>query len=200
MDPEQHETKILPYAGAVIRLLQGAVFDDDADIWHKVTSFQRQIHQFFWQIGIVLHLDEREGFAYLSQPDREDEVEQLPRLVRRRAISYELTLLLLILRERLEAFDSSTFDATKCFITKQEIIEAMELLLGEKTDQVKGLNRIDSDIKKAVSYGFLKAASAPQDGLEVLTYEIRRIIKAKITNQMLETIREQLEEADDATV
>jgi hypothetical protein len=185
--------KVLPFAQSIIRLLQGTVFDEDTRTWNELLTFQRQVGEYFNAIGIRLHLDEAEGFAFLTQPEPEDDTVKLPRLVRRIPLSYELTLLLVILRQNLEEFDGKALETTKCFITRTEIMDAMEMLIPEKSDRVKRMNKIDANINQAVSMGFLKEVTGPETGIEDRLFEVRRVIKAKINNEILEEIKRNIE-------
>ena len=184
--------KILPYASAVIKLLQGTVFEDDSKTWTELLTFRRQVGDWFNVIGISLHMDEAEGFAFLTQPELEDETARLPRLVRRVPLSYELTLLLAVLRQTLEEFDGTALDTSKCFVTQREIVDSMEALIPEMSDRVKRMHKIENNISQAVSLGFLRDASGPETGVDDRLFEIRRVIKAKIDNQVLEKIKEKL--------
>jgi hypothetical protein len=177
----------------VIRLLQGTVFDDDSRTWNELLTFQRQVGEYFNSIGIRLHLDEAEGFAFLTQPESEDDIVKIPRLVRRIPLSYELTLLLVVLRQNLEEFDGKALETSKCFITRSEIMDAMEMLIPEKSDRVKRMNKIETNINQAVSMGFLKELSGPETGIDDRLFEVRRVIKAKINNEILEEIKKKLE-------
>lgn len=185
--------KVLPYAQSVIRLLQGTVFDDDSRTWNELLTFQRQVGEYFIAIGIRLHLDESEGFAFLTQPESEGDTINLPRLVRRIPLSYELTLLLVVLRQNLEEFDGKALETSKCFITRSEIMDAMEMLIPEKSDRVKRMNKTETNINQAVSMGFLKELSGPETGIDDRLFEVRRVIKAKINNEILEEIKKKLE-------
>lgn len=192
MTDEISQNKRVPYAAAIIKLLQGIIYDDDSKPWNDLLNHQKQVRDYFRQIGIHLHIDETEGFAFLTQPDTDDA--KVPRLVRRMPLSYEVTLLLIILRESLEEFDVRTADSSKCFVTYQELIEKTELLFKEKADKVKLLSKFDTYINQAVSLGFLKPMDTNETGdPQDRRYEIRRAIKAKITNEKLEEFREQLE-------
>ena len=183
-----------PYASVIIRLLRGTIFDEDTKVWKELLIYQKQIREYLGQIGIHLHLDESDGFAFLTQADTDDEDIRIPRLVRRRPLSYEVTRLLVILRESLEEFDVENTDSSKCFISYQEIMEKIELLFKEKADKVKLLSKFDTYINQIISFGFLKAIES--DGTqesENRRYEIRRVIKAKISNEKLEEFRKNLE-------
>jgi len=81
------------------------------------------LHEYFGKIGLVLQLDEPDGFARLIQPKaHEDEENPLPRLMRKVTMNYETTLLAVLLREMLEEFDVRS-ENTKLFVTQKEIKE-----------------------------------------------------------------------------
>lgn len=143
---EISQNRIVPYASVIIKLLQGTIFDEDTKVWNDLLIYQKQVRDYFGQISIHLHLDESDGFAFLTQTDTDDADVRIPRLVRRISLSYEATLLLIILRESLEEFDVKTTDSSKCFITYQEIMEKTELLFKEKADKVKLLSKFDTYI------------------------------------------------------
>jgi hypothetical protein len=194
MNDERLHSKTVPCASVIIKLLQGTLFDEDTKSWNDLMIYQKQIRDYFGQIGIALHLDERDGFAFLTQTDADEETVRIPRLVRRMPLSYEVTLLLVVLRESLEEFDMRTSDASKCFITRQEIMEKIELLFKEKTDKVKLLSRFDTYIRQVTDFGFLKPVELPEsEENEEMRYEIRRVIKAKLNNEKLEEIRKTLQ-------
>jgi len=59
--------------------------------------------------------------------------------------------------------------------------------LPESSNQVKDLGRIDSAIQRLAELGFLEAVTPEKD-----TFEVMRIVKARITPVELETIKEKL--------
>jgi hypothetical protein len=65
-------------------------------------------------------LDEGEGFAFIRQIEVEGE-EQVPRLIRKRALSYHATVLLVCLREELVRFDSRADDAARLVKSRAEL-------------------------------------------------------------------------------
>ncbi len=182
--------QVAPYASIIIKLLQGFLFDEDRKNWQTLISFQHQVRQYFAAIGVELHLNQQEGFAFLSQPDDfEGEVSPAPRLVRRIPLSYEQTLLLVVLREALEEFDRQNTDVSKLFITNRELKDRIEVFFEEKHDQVRLLEKLDQYINSAVNLGFLREIEVRRHDDQVQTYEVRRIIKAKINNEKLEEIK-----------
>lgn len=186
--------EIPKYAPLLIKLLQGIVYDDDKTTWNDIIAFQQQIRNYFAVMGIELILSEQEGFAYLSQPDNiEGEAVAVPRLVRRMPISYEVTLLCVVLREALDEFDVKNTDARKLFLTSKDIKDRIELFFGDRTDKVKLLEKLDNYINTAVSLGFLKEIEVRSHEANNKTYEVRRVLKSKMNNAKLEEIRAKMQ-------
>src|SRR5690606_27948486 len=95
-------------ASAIIRLMQGVVYrESDEGTWNTVERSGAAVRDHFATIGVDVVVDEEEGYAYLrSRPEVQGE-EALPRLVRRRALTYPLSLLLVLLRKRLLEFETT---------------------------------------------------------------------------------------------
>lgn len=195
---EQHEintNKILSYAGVIIKLLQDVLYEDDR-YWKDLINNQHAIAEYFEKIGIKLVINETDGFAYIYQPELNpdaDEKQKLPRLIRKVPISYEVTLLSVLLREMLEEFDLKEFDQVKFFVTHKEIREKIELFFKERSNVVKLLKNFDSYINSVVNLGFLKIVSEDPKDKDSTRYEVKRILKAKINNQKLEEIKAKLD-------
>lgn len=184
--------KPAPYGAVLIKLLRGPLYDEDIKAWNDLLVYQERIRGYFSMIGLELLLDEADGFAYLTQPEPGGEEARMPRLTRRASLTYEVTLLLVILRECLEEFDVKTTDISRCFITHGEIMEKIELLFKEKANRVKLLSKFDACINHVINLGFLKEAEADDAEPENRRFEIRRIIRARINNEKLEEIREKI--------
>ena len=107
-------------------------------------------------------------------------------------MSYEVTLLLVVLREAIEEFDVANTDNRKLFITNEELKDRIELFFEDKADKVKLLDRFDSYINSVENLGFIKETDVRRFDESVKTYEVRRIIKAKINNEKLEEIKAKL--------
>ena len=63
---------VLPYANAIIRLLQGIIYIDDKE-WTELTVNHSEIRNYFSGIGHELFLDNTEGYAFLKQKDFSEE-------------------------------------------------------------------------------------------------------------------------------
>jgi len=183
-------SETLPYALVVIRLLQGVINYDEKTAWDCLIQYQRDIKQYFSGIGIEVFIQESEGYAFLRQKEPSlSEEEQIPHLIERRQLSYPVTLLSVLLFEKLIEFDMKGGDSTRLFINREEIKESVRLFLPESTDEVKITDRIDTHIAKLVELGFLRKLSTNPN-----QFEVRRILKAKISAEGLQEIKEKLRE------
>src|SRR6202165_2562405 len=96
---------------AIIRLMQGVVYrETDEDTWLTLERLGAGVRDHFAAIGVDVVVDDAEGYAYLRSRPEEDGDEALPRLVRRRALTYNVSLLLVLLRKRLVGFVTAGCD------------------------------------------------------------------------------------------
>lgn len=184
---------IAPYASAVLKLLVNPVFSDDRTHWNMVLSYQKQIQEYLGHIGLALEVQEIDGYAYLYQPEIEDEegaIMALPRITRRDHLTFHATLLCVLLREWLDQQEAQNLDTEGCFITGRQIHELMQPFLPERTDVRKVERRIEAAISQLSDLGYLKRLSGQQD---MAYFEIRRILKAKMDVEKLAEIKEKLQ-------
>jgi hypothetical protein len=198
---------LLPYAAVILKLLRGVVYYDDKE-WDTLLSYEKAIHLHMASIGLQMHVDEADGYAYLSQPDDDEgtgesgsgsgsetaTARELPRLVRRIPLNFEATLLCVVLREALLKFEMREPGLERLVLSKQQIQEAMQIFYPEPADMTRLMGRIDRVIGQVERLGFLR--SMKHDDEDV--YEVKRIIKAKISADKLVDIREQLRQYADA--
>ncbi|MBE2268120.1 MAG: DUF4194 domain-containing protein [Anaerolinea sp.] len=180
-----------PYAAALIRLLQGIVYADD-DVWGLVLRYQTPISTYFTQMGVQLYLNENEGFAYLTQPDEEELgiTAPLPRLVRRRALSYSVTVLLVLLREELNQFDTTDVDNYRLILAREALLTIMQPFYAQQEDERARLKLMERDLNQVVEFGFLKEIKREKQ----IDYLVRPVLKAKIDSDQLELIKQRLAE------
>ncbi len=191
-----NETKTASYAPVVIKLLQDALYEDDK-VWKDLIANQSAVAEYFDRIGVKLVINEMDGFAYIYQPEESEDdpsISKLPRLVKRTPLSYEVTLLCVLLREMLEEFDIRATDSVKLFITNKDIKEKIEIFFKDRSNKVKLLKNFDSYINSVVNLGFLKITKEDPKDKDQNQYEVKRIIKAKINNEKLEEIKVKLQD------
>lgn len=188
------ETKIAraPFAAVIIKLLQGPVYADDKNIWRELQAWSSAIQEYFGKIGMTLEIAEQDGFARIMQPEAgENDETPLPRLMRKQSLTYEATLLAVILREGLEEFDIKS-DGTKFYLTQKEIKERIELFYTEQPNKSKLWKDLSRPITSLLNVGILKLNREDAANKDNNQYEIKRIIKAFISNDKLEEIKNKL--------
>lgn len=181
------EKHITPYSKAIVRLLKSIV-ERNSKVWDDVINYQTEIQDYISKIGLELIVKKDEGFAFIKQ--LEDSEGNTLGLVQRRQIGFETSIVLIVLRQSLEEFDSNpTQLATEKFITSTEIKDELELFLPEKYDRVRFIKELDRYINAAVELGYLKEISKKDNETK---YQIHRIIKEKITLDVLQDFKNKL--------
>ena len=175
------------YSPVLIRLLQGTVYSDKAELWNLLVTHKNAIREYFELIGLDLVVLDGEGMAFLRQKSSEEESESLPEIMQKRQLSYPQSILTVLLAERLYKFDTEGGNSTRLVLNRDEIKNMLETFLPEKSNQAKLLDSIDSHINKLESFGFLKKLQNAYD------YEVRRILKARIDINKLQEIKGKLE-------
>lgn len=183
------EQNIKPYSKAIVRLLKGVV-ERNSTVWEDVIHYQYEIQEYIGQVGLELIVKKDDGFAFVKQ--FADSEGKTLGLVARRQIGFETSIVLVVLRQSLEEFDSNpTQLATEKFITDTEIKDELELFLQEGYNKLKFQKDLDSYIKKAVELGYLKEINKKDNETK---YQIHRIIKEKITLDILQNFKTKLQE------
>ncbi len=183
---------VMPYAPVILKLLQNPLFSDESSSWNLLLSYLTPVQEYFARIGLEVRVNEEDGYAYLHQPALEDDEGQtivLPRLTRRDRLTYHTTLLCVLLREWLDQFESTHFEAGKCTITSDQIYELMRPFLPARTDERSIQRRMGAAIERLIELGFLKRMP---DTENPVYFEVRRILKAKIDAEKLSEIKEKL--------
>lgn len=176
-------------AGAIIRLMQGVVYrDSDENTWLTLERAGAGVRDHFATIGVDVVVDESEGYAFLRSRPQSDEGEELPRLVRRRALTYNVSLLLVLLRKRLAEFEVSEGDGRLVLRTDQ-IVEMLRLFQADSTNDARVVDQAESTIKKAAELGFLQQLRG-----DTASWEVRRILKAYVDAQTLSGFEAKLRE------
>jgi hypothetical protein len=173
------------FAAVVIKLLQGVLYAEERQAWEQLLGERESVQRYCAQIGLELVVHEEDGFAYLQQPSEED---GLPRLTRRIPLSKPVTLLCVLLREELLRFECQELEGEACLVTRAQIKEWMAPFVGEPCNELALLRKVDGWIEQLGELGFLarRAYVGPS------TFEVRRILKAKISAEKLAELKETL--------
>jgi len=167
-------------ASAVIRLMQGVVYrETDETTWLTLERAGAGVRDHFATIGVDVVVDEDEGYAFLrSRPDVEGE-EALPRLVRRRSLTYPVSLLLVLLRKRLVEFETMGGEG-RLVLSTEQIVELLRVFQAESTNDARLVDSAETTMKKAADLGFLRQLRGERD-----QWEVRRILKAYVDAETL---------------
>ena len=190
---EYLKSGIAEYAKSASKLLQGPVFEDQSDIWTEINQYEIELIQYFEKIAINLIIDKRDGYAYLKQMELDDTGATIG-LIRRIPLSYELTLVCVLLREWLLEFESEDMETLNLYITPKQFRDRLELFFKEKTNVLKFIRELNKYLGDCEKMGFLKLVHKDNLDSDEDRYEVKRIIKARITNDELSHFKQLLED------
>ncbi|MBT2596274.1 DUF4194 domain-containing protein [Arthrobacter sp. ISL-72] len=177
LETESRTPEELP--AVVTRLFKGVLYSEtDEKVWQSLLGLTSHVRDYVAVLGLDLILDESEGYAFLRS--REDPDGTLPRLIARRTLTFNVSLLLALLRRRMMEFDINSSEV-RLIMTERDIADMVSVFLPESSNQAKVQDRMGADIKKVVELGFLRKLKGQSD-----TYEVARILKAYVDAQWLE--------------
>ena len=149
-------------ARAIIRLMQGVIYrESDEDTWLTLERSGAGVRDHFATIGVDVVVDDDEGYAYLrTRPEVEGE-EALPRLVRRRALTYNVSLLLVLLRKRLVEFETAGSEG-RLVLTTEQIVEMLRLFQADSTNEARIVDTGRAHHHEGCRAGLPAAAARPE--------------------------------------
>ena len=171
-------SNLKPYSQAIVKLLKGIVEYSDTS-WNDIPRYQAEIQDYISVIGLELIVKKEEGFAFLKQALLDDE--KTIHLVTRRQLGFEVSVVLIVLRQLLDEFEMNPTDsqADEKYVTMAQIKDEVEFFLPAKFNQVKFKQDLENYIAKVIELGFL--VESRQTESSETRYKIHRIIKEKIT-------------------
>jgi len=179
------------WSAAAVRLLQGVVYhDDNARTWDTLLRSISPLTEYFAKIGLLLIVDESEGMAYLRQLGDDEilgENESVPRLFRRTPLGYEASLLCVVLRDLLRQFEEEDVQNERCVINQDELLAMWKAFFSKQGDEVKLNRSLQSALRKLEELKFVR-----QFEDEPPSWEIRRILKARLPLADLERLKTSL--------
>jgi hypothetical protein len=178
---------------AAVHLLQGVVYADDERTWDLVLSSQSQLVSYFARLGLLLVVDESEELAYLRQltdDERPEGYDALPRLFRRTRLGWNETLLSVLLREELRRFEDEDLHNERCIVDVEPLFDRWKTLGPAQQDEVRAQRDLASALNKLQDLGFVRKFSDEPE-----TWEVRRILKARLPVAELEDLKARLRSA-----
>jgi hypothetical protein len=176
-------------ATAIIRLMRGVAYrETDEDTWSALQRHSPAVRDHFATIGVDVVVDDTEGYAYLRSQEDNDGEDPLPRLVNRRSLTYNVSLLLVLLRKRLVEFETTGGEG-KLVLSRDQIVDLLRLFLADSTNEARVIDQVDTTTKKAAELGFVRQLRGQTD-----QWEVRRILKAYVDAQTLSDFAGKLQE------
>lgn len=192
----------------LIKLLQGFLLQEDKQAWEALQLQQTVVREYFATLGLHLHLDDNDGYAFLRtipmgenddgkvtgesaignvQQEVAAEKKKLT-LMRKMPLSFEVSLLCVLLREALDQFDATVHDDHRLIMTKSDIYDLLKLYFPDKHDETKLIRRWDGIINKVIELGFIRELRSDASRIEVL-----RIIKAMIDAERVSEMKRNMQ-------
>ncbi len=195
------ENKSLPefkeWSVVAARLLQSVIYSDEEHAWTVLLRSQANLESYFARIGLVLVVNEADGMAYLRQLTESESTsgyDRIPRLFRRVPLSYDATLLCVLLRDALRRFEEEDIDNQRCVLEFDQLFETWKTFFPRGEDEVKIRKSLEKNLRKLDEYRFVR-----KFGDEGNSWEVRPILKARLPIDELEKLRDQLKRATGAT-
>lgn len=184
------------FAPLAIRLLKGVVYEEDAHNWNDLVKVHElPLRRYFEQIGLDLIVNRQEGFAYLRQTQPEaTEENALPRLMKRRSLTVDQSILCVLLREHLEDYTVNESASREPILTLRDIRDMVELFFRERNTQQRFLKDVKKTVEDVKKQGFLEELDNGDALLndDELRYRVKRILKAFIGPDELQQLAQQI--------
>ena len=173
-----------------VHLLQGVIYEEQEEIWSLLLSNESDLNDYFCEIGLSLVIDRTEGMAYLrqfSEDERTGGYERLPRLFRKAPLTYKVTLLCVLLREEYRKFEEEDLDNERCVVEIDSLLELWKPCFPAESDEFTLRKQLVSSFKQLENLKFVSGIKDEPD-----SWEVRKLLKARIPIEELERLRDQL--------
>lgn len=168
----------------LITLFQGPVHRQmQEERWQLVLKYQSAVREYVSKLNLTLVLEEGDGYCYLKQ----DTAMDVPKLASSHQLGFRMSVLLVLLRKRLQEFDQSNHDI-HLIVPIQSLQEEMRLFLQDTSDEVKQGKALRAELKKVEEMGLIAKVKGREDEIQVL-----RIIRSVVDANALVEIMERLQ-------
>lgn len=182
--PEEHAA-----AAAIITLMRGVVYrENDEPTWAALERHGSAVRGHFGDIAVDVVVDDVEGFAYLRAREEEEGQDALPRLIRRRALTYQASLLAVLLRRRLAEFEASGGEG-RLVLTTEQIADMLSVFAQDSTNEAKAIDRVRTTLGQLAALGFVQELRGQPD-----SWEVKRVLKAFVDAQTMGDFEAKLSE------
>jgi hypothetical protein len=165
-------------AVASTNLLRGVVYEEEKpEVWQAIKIAGAALHDTMAALGITVTVDEPDAMAYLRQS--EDLADGAVRLMHRQRLTRNDSILLILLRQRLHAHEVEA-GAGRLVVSTAELRE----MLTPHVPDSGGESRFANEISRLCELGYLRELKSGGH------FEVRRIIKAQITADVVAQFRD----------
>jgi hypothetical protein len=182
----------VPWAPSAVRLLQGIVYHDDpGNSWNEILAGVTPLSEYFARIGLMLVVNEEDGMAYLRQIEPEvlpPEYPSIPKLFRSVRLTFEASLLCVLLRDEVRRFEEEIHRDDRCVIEQSALLEMWQSIIPGEDDAVRANRNLGGQLRKLEELKFVR-----QFEKNPPSWEVRRILKARLPLDALERLRSDLE-------
>lgn len=181
---------------AAVRLLQGVVYAEDESVWALLLENEIDLADYFCLIGLHLVIDRAEGLAYLKQLDEHElsgGYERLPKLFRKSPLGYEATILCVLLRDEYRRFEDEDLDNQRCVVSLDSLFELWESFFSSVSDEIQLRKSLAKSMNQLEKLKFVQAVKQSKD-----SWEIKKILKARVTVEQLEDLRNRLHNSNNS--
>ncbi|MCK9191127.1 MAG: DUF4194 domain-containing protein [Sphaerochaetaceae bacterium] len=185
-----------------VKLLMGPLFkDENEELFEKLDLWFKEVNAYFNIIGLKINYSKEQNYAFLEpNEDEEGNVisnDRLSRLLIKHPLTYETSLVLVILREELDKFEIDDTSSDLFILKESEIAELVEPYYRDTSDKVKYNDLIASQLTIIKNMGLIKqirSNGATSNISEDRVFIIRNIIRAKVNVAFLKEFKERLAE------
>jgi hypothetical protein len=169
-----------------IALMRGPIYHDDP-AWEALMKHRPDLIRYFAEVGVRLVVDTTEGFAYLDQAEDGEPGSEWPKLLYRDRFSYDVTCVLVVLREWLLSQETKTRE-DRAPLRLDELLAQLRPFSRKKDANVeKEERRWREAVNKVLALGFLKRWKGEE------AFVVRPIVRARLSIDHLKALRETLE-------
>jgi hypothetical protein len=177
---------------AAVKLLQGVIYEEDADTWGNLLSNESELETWFYKVGMVVVIDRSNGMAFLRQlsdDERTEGYERLPRMFVRSPLSYDATLGCVLLRDEFRKFEDEDLDNERCVVDAETLFDRWKSFFPAKEDEVSLRKKLVKSLNQLEKHKLIRKLKTDTDH-----WEVRRAIKARVPIDQLEQLKERLAE------
>lgn len=181
-----------PWSSAAVKLLKGVVYHDDPGAsWDEILANASRLTDYFGRLGLVLVVNEDDGMAWLHQPEADElpsDYESIPKLFHKVALGFEASLLCVVLRDELRRNEEEDLQNDRCVVKQSDLLQTWQMFFPEDADEVRLNDGLSKQLSRLEKLKFVRRFEKTPP-----TWEVRRILKARLPLDALKSLRSELQ-------